>query len=184
MNSHWYVITGVPGSGKTLLIDRLAQMGYATVPEAARAIFDEETAQGRSLDEIRGEEHAWQEKILNRILDTETKLDPQALTFFDRGAHDGLAHLRYYGLEPQKYWQPLLEQEQPYRTVFMLAPNPEFEQDNMRTENNDFISKVPGMMTDVYTEAGMTPIHIPFLPPDERLALILSYLEPPHDKRR
>src|SRR5688572_32690503 len=104
--SNWHVITGAPASGKTLLISMLNRRGYNTMPEAARLIIDEGLERGLSLDDIRGDEHAWQEKILRRILAAEAKTDKNTLTFFDRGAHDGLAHLQYYGLTPKDHWQP------------------------------------------------------------------------------
>ena len=53
VNTNWYVITGAPCSGKTTLIDQLADLGYNTVPEAGRKYIENELAKGRSLDEVR-----------------------------------------------------------------------------------------------------------------------------------
>lgn len=176
--AQWYVITGAPGSGKTLLIDMLAALGYATVPEAARNIIDEGLARGLTLQDIRGDEHAWQEAILKRVLEYEAAAKQDTITFLDRGAHDGLAHLRYYGLTPKDHWQPMTSHK-PYRTVFLLEPLPDVERDYARIEDANFAKKITAITDDVYSELGMEPIRIPFLPPEERLKIILSHLDTP-----
>lgn len=175
-SSNWYVITGGPGSGKTSLISMLADMGYVTVPEAARTIINEGLARSETLEQIRGDEQAWQSKILRRILDNEARTNPYILTFFDRGAHDGLAHLRYYGHEPPHEWQTLAGAK-PYHTVFLLEPLPDFENDYARTENADFTDKITGMMADAYAEHEMEPVRIPYGTPEERLKQILLHLQ-------
>ena len=43
---HVFVFTGGPGSGKTSLIDALADDGFATMPEAGRAIIQDQVAIG------------------------------------------------------------------------------------------------------------------------------------------
>ena len=73
--TNWHVITGGPGTGKTLLINMLAKLGYATVSEAAREIIDHGLAKGQTLQQIRGNEQEWQSKILAHILKTESNLD-------------------------------------------------------------------------------------------------------------
>jgi predicted ATPase len=180
-HTNWHVITGGPGSGKTALITMLSRLGYATVPEAAREIIDEGLARGMTLAEIRGDEQAWQAKILQRILDTEATIDPKVVTFFDRGAHDGMAHLRYYQQTPPATWDTVMK-GQPYRTVFLLDPLPSFEKDYARTENAAFIERINGIMADVYNETGMKVIRVPFVSPEERLALILTGLGLPDAK--
>lgn len=154
----------------------LAQRGHNTVPEAARLIIDEGLERGLTLDEIRGDEHAWQEKILRRILAAEAATDTNRLTFFDRGAHDGLAHLEYYGLKPRDHWKPVIKNA-PYRKVFLLDPLPEFDHDYARTENAEFSRKITGMMAGAYRNAGTEPIRVPYVSPEERLKIILSHLQ-------
>lgn len=176
--ANWHVITGAPGVGKTVLIDLLAKRGYATVPEAAKLIIDEGLAQGKSVAETRGNEQAWQAAILQRILDTEATIDPNQLTFFDRGAHDGLAHLHYYKVVPGDNWQRVLHAN-PYQTVFLLEPLDDVKKEYFRPEDLAFAKKITGMMAGVYRQAGIEPILIPALPPKERLALILQHLDLP-----
>lgn len=178
MENNWHVITGGPGTGKTVLINLLREQGYHTVPEAAREIFDEGLAKNQTLQQIRGEEQGWQRKILTRILKTESALDPKKLTFFDRGAHDGLAFLKLKNLDPGAYWRPVTDSPRKpyYKTVFLLEPLEKFEHDYMRTEDGEITRRLTALTEEVYAGAGMRPIRVPALPPAQRLALILNYI--------
>jgi predicted ATPase len=42
VQTNWHVITGASSSGKTTLIDLLADRGFQTVPEAGRQYFERE----------------------------------------------------------------------------------------------------------------------------------------------
>jgi ABC-type molybdenum transport system ATPase subunit/photorepair protein PhrA len=53
VQTNWHVITGAPCSGKSTLIDQLADSGFQTAPEAARLYFERELATGRTIEEIR-----------------------------------------------------------------------------------------------------------------------------------
>ena len=53
VQTNWHVITGGPCSGKTTLVDQLADKGFRTVPETARLYIEKEMARGRTIDEIR-----------------------------------------------------------------------------------------------------------------------------------
>jgi predicted ATPase len=53
VQTNWHVITGASCSGKTTLIDQLADKGFQTVPEVGRQYFKRELAKGRTIDEIR-----------------------------------------------------------------------------------------------------------------------------------
>ncbi|MGH7157628.1 MAG: AAA family ATPase [Candidatus Saccharimonadales bacterium] len=175
MQTDWHVITGGPGTGKTVLVDLLARRGFNTVPEAAKKIIDEGLAQGKTIQDIRGDEHAWQSTILRRILANEAATPPSQLTFFDRGAHDGLAHLQYYKLTPRNEWNDI-KSGHPYKTVFLLEPLEDVAKDYHRLEDIEFTHKITDMMRDAYRQAGAEPIMIPALPPADRLALILRHL--------
>lgn len=174
MQTNWHVITGGPGTGKTVLIDLLSHRGFKTVPEAAKEIIDEGLAQGKTIADIRGDEHVWQAKILQRILANEDSTPAEQLTFFDRGAQDGLAHLQYYNLTPRDEWNDI-KYGNPYKTVFLLEPLEDVAVSYHRKEDIEFTRRITGMMRDVYVRAGAVPILVPALPPEERLQLILAH---------
>ncbi|HZM63805.1 MAG TPA: ATP-binding protein [Candidatus Saccharimonadales bacterium] len=175
MQTNWHVITGGPGTGKTVLINLLRKHGYHTVPEAATEIIDEGLAQGKTIQDIRGDEHEWQANILQRALQKEAATPPNQLTFFDRGTHDGLAHLHYYNLTPRSEWNDI-KYGNPYKTVFLLEPLGDVAKEYNRIENIEFTRKITGVMRDVYRQAGTEPIMIPALPPEERVKLILEHI--------
>lgn len=173
--TNWHVITGAPGTGKTTLIGMLADLGYTTIPEAAKAVIDDGLAQGQTLDQIRGDEYAWQAAIRKRHMLHQANVHTDQLAFFDRSAHDNLAHLRYYQLQPGAEWDDI-KTSNPYKTVFLLEPLDDVAQAYFRTEDIHFSRKITSIMEDVYREAGANPIRLPAMPPAERLAFILSHL--------
>lgn len=134
----WWIITGGPSSGKTSLINFLADLGFATIPEAARAFIDQQIAQGKSIKDFRG---GWKEILFQGDLrkmkeGTEASLNPRALMFMDRGMFDNCTYeeLAYRKLNdptmPVRIELPLLRR---YAGVFLLDQLP-FEQDYARTE--------------------------------------------------
>jgi len=52
VQTNWHVITGTVSSGKSTLIDQLADRGFQTVPETGRLCFERKMAKGRTIDEI------------------------------------------------------------------------------------------------------------------------------------
>lgn len=173
--TNWHVITGGPGTGKTVLIEMLSRLGYTTVPEAAKTIIDEGLASGKTLHDIRGDEYKWQSKILERILANEAAAKSDRLTFFDRGAQDGLAHLAYYNLTPGEEWNKI-KVTHPYKTVFLLEPLDDVAKDYFRVEDQNFTQQITAMMDEVYRRAGATPIRVPAMAPEKRLAFVLQHI--------
>ena len=54
VQTNWHVITGAPSSGKTTLIDQLADKGFQTVPEGARQYLEREVARANGRRDSRG----------------------------------------------------------------------------------------------------------------------------------
>jgi predicted ATPase len=90
----FYVITGGPGSGKSALIEALAADGFSTMPEACRAIIQDQV-------EIGGHALAWQDRrsFAELMLNWEMRSYRAALVLngpviFDCGVPDVLECLR------------------------------------------------------------------------------------------
>lgn len=47
--TEWIVLTGAPNSGKSSALERLAFLGYRTVPENARLFIDQEVSKGKTI---------------------------------------------------------------------------------------------------------------------------------------
>ena len=174
-DNNWYVVTGGPSVGKTTLLDELAELGNMTLPEAARVVIDEGIETGRTVEEIRQDELAFQMEVLERKQITENNQQPGQLIFFDRGMHDTLAYFRLHGFEITDPVKTAMETAG-YRRVFLLEPVGEFQKDYARTESASEALKLNELLRQVYEEYGMEVISVPALPPAERAGFILQHL--------
>ena len=172
--NNWYIITGAPCSGKTTLIDLLAQKGYKIVPELARVYIDQQLAQGITLAELRKDELAFQKKILQHKIDYEKKLDKKEMIFFDRGIPDSEAYYKLCGLESDDFLDKAV-QNSSYKKAFLLDfLNFDRNEDYARTESPEEQRKLQILLEQTYQKLGIPLIKIPLLPEAERLKLILD----------
>jgi predicted ATPase len=174
--NNWYVVTGGPSTGKTTLLNILEQKGHKIFAEAARDVIDERLAQGLTLKQIRKDEKKFQMEVLKRKQETESKHSSDILTFFDRGMHDTLAYMRFYGWEVEKALEKEIHKSK-YRKVFLLDPLPKYEQDYARTEGEEFKNKINELLRQDYEKAGMEVIHVPFDKPEERAQFVLDHID-------
>ena len=174
-SNSWVVITGGPSSGKTTLINELAKQGYRVVHEAARQLIDDSLAQGVDVLTLRADEKKFQEKINWLKLQTEMALPKEQTIFFDRGVHDSLAYMRYYNYQiPAQQVQAIADSG--YRKVFLLEPLANFTEDYARTEDADFLFRIPALLRKAYEEGGMEVITLPDMPVNDRVKFILANL--------
>lgn len=174
--NNWYVITGGPSTGKTTLLDELKKLGHTVFPEAARTVIDQGLADGLTLEQIRADEKAFQDKVARMKQQVENEHDPSVLTFFDRGMHDTMAYLELYAFKVEN-WVKQLMHESSYKKVFLLDPVPTFVKDYARTENEEQALKLNDLLDKAYRDAGMNPIHVPLLPPKKRAQFVLNHVE-------
>lgn len=92
-NDRYVILTGGPGAGKTTLIAALKQRGYATAPEAGRAII-------QNYQAIEGPALPWRDRGLFAELMLSWELrsygaaaEQEGTVFFDRGVPDVLGYL-------------------------------------------------------------------------------------------
>ena len=170
----WVVITGAPSSGKTSLIDALRQRGYAVLHEAARKYIEAEVGSGRSILELRGDEGAFQNAVLNAKLDAEGALDPQVLVFLDRAIPDTCAYCKLANLDVE----PLdaVIQTYRYQKVFVLDPL-KFEKDGVRTENSEARAFLDQEFERDYRRLGYDVMRVPVMPIEDRIDFILGRVQ-------
>lgn len=174
--NNWYVITGGPSTGKTTLLQLLEDRGYTIVPEAARLLIDQEMAKGKTLNEIRSDEAAFQEEIARMKQKIEAGLKKTETIFLDRGMHDTWAYLKHYDFELKDWVQAAIDSAF-YRKVFLLDPLDVYEKDYARSEDEGFVQKIHHLLREAYAARGMDPIRVPALSPSERLEFILSHID-------
>ena len=173
MDTEWYVITGAPSSGKTTLLERIASLGYQTVPEAARVFIDTERARGRTLREIRADEALFQQIVLGLKVKIERRTPTDQLTFFDRGIPDSTAYYQICKQDPAPVLQA--SRKRRYKGVFLLSRLP-FENDYSRVEDEATAEMLDELLYRSYTDLGYKVVRVPVMPIDERAHFILGLL--------
>lgn len=173
---NWYVVTGGPSCGKTTLLEELEGQGYSTIPEAAPLIIDEELEKGFAVEEIREDEQKFQDKVTRRKIEIEDNIDPDVLTFFDRGMHDTEAYFKANRFTLEQ-WTINAVQKASYRRSFILEALPKYKQDYARTENADIGTRINTLLYAAYTNAHIPIVKVPVLDPAGRADFVLQRLD-------
>jgi predicted ATPase len=173
-NTNWYVITGGPSSGKTTTVDILKSRGYKTTIEHARHYIDTGRVAGKTTEEIRANQTAFQRGVLDMQIEQERALAPDEVVFLDRAIPDALAYYRFLGLsEDERLSQALHEAS--YKKIFILDPLP-LSPDYARTEDEMAQKKIHALLAEVYESLDTQVVRVPILPPEERVDFILTRL--------
>ncbi|HEY4498924.1 MAG TPA: ATP-binding protein [Candidatus Paceibacterota bacterium] len=167
--SKWYVITGVPSSGKTTVLEHLARAGYQTVPEAARVLIDEGMAQRKTIAEIRSNEGDFQRRVVKLKLKTEADLPLEEVVFLDRAMPDSIAYYQLCGLDPQE--ARVVCHRDLYRKVFLMEPIA-FEGDYSRIESPEAIAQLNNLLRDAYEQLGYEVTVVPAVSVEDRVRFI------------
>ena len=157
--SSWYVLTGGPSSGKTTLLERLQELGYHTVSEAARVVIDEYRAKGIPVSELRKDERLFQQHVMQVKLETEERTPKGGPVFFDRGIPDSIAYYQVCGLDTQEIEKVSGSR---YRRVFFLEQLP-FHYDYARTEDESTARRLSQLLLESYENLGYDIVHVPVL---------------------
>jgi predicted ATPase len=174
VQTRWHVITGAPCSGKTTLLDMLADKGYQTVTEVARDYFENELAKGRTIDEIRQDDAAVQYGILDLQLELEHGLRRDEVAFLDRALPDCITFHRVFGLNINDVLSVCFQYQ--YASVSILDRLPFLRSKTLGPEDEKTASFVDEWLARDYSALGYDVLRVPVLPPEERLAFILERL--------
>lgn len=172
IHTNWYVITGGPSSGKTTTINLLQARGYKTTIEHARHYIETLQVTGKTVDEIRKNQVVFQHGVLDMQITQENELSPNETVFLDRAIPDALAYYRFLGLSEDEKIREAMRKAS-YKKVFILDPLP-LIRDSVRTEDEIAQKKIHGLLTETYESLPFPVIHVPVLPPEERVEFILK----------
>lgn len=173
VQTNWHVITGASCSGKTTLIDQLADKGFRTAPEVARQYIQRELAKGRTLDEIREDRASFTCQVYELMFARERRLQTVTVTFLDRAVPDALAFFRFAGMNPNEILPDCFQNR--YISVFLLDRLP-YQQDGVRAADDLTATYFDAWTERDYITLGYNVVRVPVMLPDERLAFVLESL--------
>jgi predicted ATPase len=175
-----FVVTGGPGSGKSALVDALAGHGISTMPEAGRAIIQDQMAIGGEALPW-SDRRAFAELMLSwemRSYGAALKITAQKIrgpVIFDRGVPDVLGYLRVCNLTVPSHVAKAAEIFRYHRRVFIAPPWPEiFTVDAERKQSFEEAKTTCEMMIETYSALGYDLVPLPLVPVAERLQFVLA----------
>ncbi|WP_435165505.1 AAA family ATPase [Falsirhodobacter sp. 1013] len=178
MCDHMFVVTGGPGSGKSTLIDALRDRGFASMPEAGRAIIQDQV-------KIGGTALPWADKgtFAELMLGWELRSWHEASAFerpvfMDRGIPDVVGYLTLCGLHVPAHAEVAAKTYRYNRMVF-IAPYWEaiFGQDAERKQDQEEAKATGRVMADTYARFGYHLVELPKVSVDERVAFVMDHLK-------
>jgi predicted ATPase len=169
------IVTGGPGAGKTTLLAALAEMGYLTVEESARAIIAERLAGGASR---RPDPVTFAQEILRRDIEKYLgqRWTPQWV-FFDRGIVDALGMLHEVSPLPALELRAALASYPFHASVFVLPPwEAIYTNDAERDQSFAEAVHVHAKVAQWYRSCGYVLHEVPRLSVPQRAEHILGVL--------
>lgn len=174
---HMIVVTGGPGSGKSSLIDAMAQRGFRTMPEAGRAII-------RDQIRIGGKALPWADRELfaELMLGWELRsyqeaLASDALVLMDRGIPDVVGYLTLCGLPVPAHFETAAK-TYPYNKRVFLAPywDAIFTQDTERKQDRQEAEATGMVMAETYGRLGYQIVELPLVGIEQRADFVAENL--------
>ncbi|EXL02248.1 MULTISPECIES: AAA family ATPase [Hyphomicrobiales] len=174
---HMIVVTGGPGSGKSSLIDAMAQRGFRTMPEAGRAII-------RDQIRIGGKALPWADRALfaELMLGWELRsyqeaLASDALVLMDRGMPDVVGYLTLCGLPVPAHFETAAK-TYPYNKRVFLAPywDAIFTQDTERKQDRQEAEATGMVMAETYGRLGYQIVELPLVGIEQRADFVAENL--------
>ena len=172
---NFFVVTGGPGSGKSTLIAALAAQGFATMPEAGRAVIRAQTAAGGSALPAT-DPAAFAEAMLRMdIRSYRDAQDQDGVVFFDRGIPDVAGYLRLTGLSVPAHVYEAASGLRYNRRVFIAPPWRDiFRQDAERKQDFAEAVRTAEAMRAIYRELGYELMELPCAPVQARVRFVTN----------
>ncbi len=177
-SNRYFVITGGPGSGKSTLIEEMAQKGIHATEEAGRGVI-------RSQMAIGGNALPWDDRaaFAELMLGWEMRSYElaggyRAPVLFDRGVPDIIGYLRLSGLPVAPHLRKAAEFCRYNSVVFIAPPWREiYVNDTERRQDFAEAERTCAIMRTVYVEYGYRLIDLPKTSVARRAEFVLSHIK-------
>lgn len=178
MKTKKIVITGGPSTGKTSIIDTIAEKGFFCFEEISREITLEARKQGIPQLFV-SDPLLFSERIMEGRIKQyqEAEKTAQPFVFLDRGIPDVLAYMDCFG---QPYEKKFITATTSfvYDQVFLLPPWQEIHaSDNERYENFEEALRIHTFLEKTYRHYGYNIITVPKDTVDHRVNFILNHIK-------
>jgi len=171
-----YVITGGPGFGKSILIEKLHQLGYVVGDEIARRIIEQQIAEGGVLLPWR-DAGGFEKRVMEERIEFLNRISSSDVAFSDRGLPDQAAFSRYKGKEISTKLKAAIFANQYAKKVFLTPPWREiYQNDPIRTETYEEAEKIHLFVVEAYQNSGYELIKLPLVSPEKRIEFIFKSL--------
>lgn len=168
-----FILTGMPGSGKTSLLQALAAQGYDTIPEAATDVITQQQSAGVAQPWTRPafltDILALQQQRLGRA-----SAQASQLQFYDRSPLCTYALALYFGITPPDALQEAVASAHlDYQNTVFFVENLGFIVNTpARQIDGDQALLFEQIHKDTYAQFGYTCVHIPAAPVEARVAQV------------
>jgi len=185
LKSNRIVVTGGPGTGKTVLISSLEENGYHCFHEVIRTMtldaLGEVAVEDRLVNPIDFVQDA--KSFNDELIEARLKHFINGNTikkdylFYDRGLPDVIAYMNYFDQPSEKRYADLC-MENRYNEVLILPPWKEiYVQDNERMEDYEQACGIHEQLEKTYIDLGYTPIEVPFGTIENRLQFVVDFIK-------
>ncbi|MGM0740161.1 MAG: AAA family ATPase [Pseudomonadota bacterium] len=177
MCSHMFVVTGGPGSGKTSLIEALACRGFHTMPEAGRAVIQDQVRIGGPALPW-ADQAAFAEMMLGWEMRSYREASALAKpVIMDRGIPDVLGYLTMTGLPVPAHIETAVKLNRYNKRVF-LAPfwDEIFSQDAERKQGRQEAEATCNAMLDTYSRLKYEIVELPLAGVEARADFVVDHL--------
>lgn len=162
------MISGPPCSGKTSVVQALAERGYTTVAEVASQVIVE----GKLLP--LQDRYSFQKEVFERQLKAESAFaSRQDVVFFDRGIYDALVIYEFEGLPVPDFLQSMLASEKRYDLVLLFDCLDNWQDNGVRYENLEYARAIAPLYEKVYRRMGVPAIQVPAGNVEERVEFVI-----------
>ena len=170
------VLSGGPGTGKTVVIQELIKRGFTCNLEISREIIQQELGKGTDILPW-ANLPAFSQKVIEGRMEQFRNAKP-GINFYDRSIVDSIAYMHKDHLKSKKEWLDFLDVNPYHNQVFITAPWKEiFENDHERRESWGQLLQLHEYIVSTYQDFGYEAIFIPQLSITERTDFVLENVQ-------